>query len=282
VPVALLLALGSGLCWGTADFFGGLQSRKLPALTVVFWSQLCGGLSLWLGLLAFGAPLEPATLVGGMLAGLFAAGGLVMFYRGLAVGAMSIVAPISACGSALPVAVSLARGEVPSALALGGVAVAMLGIVLVSMPSGSTPHPSGQPGLVLLLSLGAALGFGGFFVLIDQAVEGAAAPLWAVAGTRTASLPVVLALSLLGGRRPAWPGRRILNIGPIGLADAGANGLFTIASQLGNLGLVSVLASLYPVATVLLAFVILRERLAGVHWAGVGLALMGVGLMAAG
>jgi drug/metabolite transporter (DMT)-like permease len=282
MPVALLLALGSGLCWGTADFFGGLQSRKLPALTVVFWSQLSGGLAVWLGLVLAGVAFEPGVVLGGMLAGLVGGLCLVLFYRALAIGAMSIVAPVSACGAGLPVAVSLARGEVPGALALGGVAAAMAGIILVSLPASGTPHPSGRPGLVLALSLGSALGFGSFFVLIDRAVESAAVPLWAVAGTRAASLPVILGLCLLAGRRPGLPGRRILSIGPIGLADVAANGLFSLASQSGNLGLVSVLGSMYPVATVLLAFVVLRERLARVHWAGVGLALTGVALMASG
>ena len=282
MPVALLLALGSGLCWGTADFFGGLQSRKLPALTVVFWSQLCGGLSIWLGLLALGQRPEPSQLGWGMVAGLFGGLALAMFYRGLAVGAMSIVAPVTACGAVVPVAVSLLRGEVPSAVALAGVAAAIAGIVLVSLPSDATPHPSGRAGLALLLAVGAALGFGCFFVLLDHGAAAGSQPLWAVAGTRAASLPVVLVLLALSRRPLVWPGGGLVRLAPIGLLDTTANGLFAYASLEGNLGLVSVLGSLYPVATVLLAFLILHERLARVHWLGVASALTGVVLMAAG
>ena len=282
MPVALLLALGAGLCWGTGDFFGGLQSRKLPALTVGFWSQLCGGLSIWIGLLAFGERPEPGPLGWGMAAGLFGGLALATFYRGLAVGAMSIVAPVSACGAVVPVSVAFARGEVPSALALAGVAAALAGIVLVSLPSDATPHPSGRPGLALLLALGAAVCFGCYFVLLDQGAEAGRQPLWAVAGTRAASVPTLVLLLVLSRRRLAWPGRRLARVAPVGLLDTTANGLFAYASLGGNLGLVSVLASLYPIATVLLAFLILRERLAGIHWLGVGSALMGVVLMAAG
>ena len=207
---------------------------------------------------------------------------LLTFYRALAVGVMSIVAPVTACGAVVPVVVSLLRGEVPSTVALTGVAAALAGIVLVSLPSQATHRPDARPRQAFVLSLVAALAFGSFFVLLDQAAAAGSQPLWAVAGTRTASLPLVLLLSVLARRPITWPGPRLAVIAPVGMLDTTANGLFAYASLEGNLGLISVLGSLYPVATVLLAFLILHERLAPIHWLGVTLALTGVVLMAAG
>lgn len=281
MPAAVLLGLGSALCWGTADFFGGLLSRRLPVFTVVFWSQFGGGLIWLLALLASGQPTAGPSIAWGMAAGLFGGCALLLFYRGLALGAMSIVAPVTACGAVVPVIASLVLGEVPSPLAGLGVAAALVGIVLVSRPSGQLPHPSGRPGLVLALALGAAVGFGTFFVLMDQAAA-RGSPLWAAVGTRIGSAPMLLAISLVGRRPLAWPGRRILPIAAIGLTDLTANALFAYASTQGDLAVVGVLSSLYPVATVLLARLILAERLALPQGLGVTLALAGVVLMAAG
>jgi drug/metabolite transporter (DMT)-like permease len=282
VPLAFVLGLGAALSWGTADFFGGLQARRLPTLVVVFWSQLAGGLSVWLLLLGLGQRPEWTSVAWGMGAGVFGGSALLCFYRGLAVGAMSIVAPIAACGAVVPVAVALLRGEPPALLAFLGVVVAILGIVLVSLPSGATPHPSGRPGLVLALALGAALGFGMFFVAVDQGAAEGGAPLWVVAGTRLGSLPLLTLLVLLSRRPFPWPGPRLVGLVPIGLLDTSANGFFAFATTLGNLGVVSVLSSLYPVATLLLARVVLGERLARTQTTGVCLALTGVALMSAG
>jgi drug/metabolite transporter (DMT)-like permease len=282
VPLAFIFGLGAALCWGTADFFGGLLARRLPTLVVVFWSQLAGGVSVWLLLLGLGQRPEWTSVVWGMGAGLFGGSALLCFYRGLAVGAMSIVAPIAASGAVVPVVVALLRGELPTAPVLLGVLVAIVGIVLVSLPSGSTLHPSGRPGLVLLLALGAALGFGMFFVVVDQGVAEGGAPLWVVAGTRLGSLPMLALLIVLSQRPFHWPGRRLIGLVPVGLLDTTANACFAFATTLGNLGVVSVLSSLYPVATVLLARLVLAERLARTQSAGVVLALAGVALMSAG
>jgi drug/metabolite transporter (DMT)-like permease len=282
--VALLLGLGSGLCWGVADFFGGLQSRRLAALSVAVWSQLCGGLALATVLAVAGTWPSPSALVWGVAGGLFSGLGLVLFYRGLAAGLMSIVAPIAACGAVIPLVVSYALGEVPTPVAMAGIGAALLGIVLVSRsgPGGSS-HPSGRPWLVLGLALGSAVCFGCFYVCLHQGtVSSGGEALWTVGGARAGSLTALLAVVVAGRKTLAWPGSRLLPVGLVGVLDTTANVLFTLASAGGNLGVVSVLGSMYPVATVVLARLVLAERLARPQAAGVALALLGVGLMSLG
>ena len=135
---------------------------------------------------------------------------------------------------------------------------------------------------MIALSLGAALGFGFFFLLIDRATAAGVTPLWATGGARIGSIPTLLALNLAGRQRPPWPGRHLPALAAVGIADTSANLLFAIAATLGNLGVVAVLGSLYPVVPVLLARFFLAERLARLQAAGVVLALAGVALMSAG
>jgi drug/metabolite transporter (DMT)-like permease len=197
---------------------------------------------------------------------------------------MSVVAPIAACGAVVPVLVAPLRGERPSALAVPGIVAAVAGVVLVSRSPHPRRRPGGQPARVLALALGAALGFGLYFVFVDAGTATAgASPLWVVAGGRASSLLVLVAIALAGRRaEAAWPGRRIVPVGLVGIADTGANLLFALAATSGNLAVVGVLGSLYPVATVVLARWLLRERLSAGQNAGVLLALTGVGLLAAG
>ena len=315
--VGVPLGLSSGLCWGAADFFGGVQSRRLPALTVAFWSQVAGALALLLALAAMRAPPGPlgAGIGWGLLGGLASGCALVLFYRGLAEGTMSVVAPVSACGAMVPVAAALLTGDQPSAVAGIGVLAAITGVVLVSRTR-PTPRPTprhafpgdpeapsktaragspgrpgrpgpagrpGTPGRVLVMALGSALGFGLFYVFVDAGTTGSrGAPLWVIAGARASSL-LMLSMIALVGRRSAlrWPGRRIGPVALVGIGDTGANLLFAYAAITGNLAVVGVLGSLYPVATVVLARWLLGERLSGGQNAGVVLALTGVGLLAA-
>jgi drug/metabolite transporter (DMT)-like permease len=303
------LGLGSGLCWGAADFFGGIQSRRLPALTVAFWSQVAGALGIAAALGVQGI-LDPqggwpaaAAVAWGMAAGVGSGCALVLFYRGLAEGTMSVVAPVSACGAVVPVAAALLTGDQPGALAGLGVLAALTGVVLVSRTSipgrpanptraaNPTPRPANptqavnpaRPGRSLGMALGSALGFGLFYVFVDAgtAVPGGA-PLWVIAGARASSLLVLSTIALVGWRSGLrWPGRRLGPVALVGIGDTGANLLFAYAATRGNLAVVGVLGSLYPVATVLLARWLLGERLSGGQNAGVLLALTGVGLLAA-
>jgi drug/metabolite transporter (DMT)-like permease len=284
--------LGSGLCWGAADFFGGVQSRHLPALTVAFWSQVAGALALAVALGIEGTRPVASGFVWGLAAGVGGGCALVLFYRGLADGTMSVVAPVSACGAVVPVAATLVAGDQPGAIAGLGVLAAITGVVLVSRPrpAASEPEqgrsvgaPRGGSGRVLAMALGAALGFGLFYVFVDAGTTGSrGAPLWVIAGARTSSLLVLSTIALLGRRSALrWPGRRIGPVALVGIGDTGANLLFAYAAISGNLAVVGVLGSLYPVATVLLARWLLGERLSGGQNAGVVLALTGVGLLAA-
>ena len=282
MTIGVPLGLGSGLCWGAADFFGGVQSRRLPALTVAIWSQLAGGLGLATALALQAAGPSLAEVAWGLAAGLGSGVALLLFYRGLAEGTMSVVAPISACGAVVPVVAAVLHGEAPSPPAGLGIAAAVAGVALVSRAAHPGRRGRPQP-RVLGMALGSALGFGLFYVFVDAgtAVPGGS-PLWVVAGARAASLLVLSVIALAGRRLPRWPGRRIGPVALIGLADTGANLLFAYAATGGNLGVVGVLGSLYPVATVLLARWLLDERLSRVQNAGVVLALSGVGLLAAG
>ena len=291
------LGLGSGLCWGAADFFGGVQSRRLPALTVAFWSQVAGALALAVALAVEGAPPATTGFAWGLAAGVGSGCALVLFYRGLAEGTMSVVAPVSACGAIVPVAAALLTGDQPGALAGLGVLAAITGVVLVSRTSGSirgtpgtTPGTTlgsrggpGRAGRVLAMALGSALGFGLFYVFVDAGTTGSrGAPLWVIAGARTSSLVMLSTIALVGGGSALrWPGRRIGPVALVGIGDTGANLLFAYAAIAGNLAVVGVLGSLYPVATVVLARWLLGERLTGGQNAGVVLALTGVGLLAA-
>jgi drug/metabolite transporter (DMT)-like permease len=283
------LGLGSGLCWGAADFFGGVQSRSLPALTVAFWSQMAGALALAVALAVEGAPPATTGFAWGLAAGVGSGCALVLFYRGLAEGIMSIVAPVSACGAIVPVAAALLTGDRPGALAGLGVLVAVTGVVLVSRTSGrthGTPGSAGSPrraGRVFAMALGSALGFGLFYVFVDAGTAGSrGSPLWVIAGARASSLVVLSTIALVGGGSALrWPGRRIGPVALVGIGDTGANLLFALAATSGNLAVVGVLGSLYPVATVALARWLLGERLTGGQNAGVVLALTGVGLLAA-
>jgi drug/metabolite transporter (DMT)-like permease len=277
------LGLGSGLAWGAADFFGGIQSRRLPALTVAFWSQAAGALGLVIAL-TLGGTRPPLTgIAWGLAAGVGSGIALVLFYRSLAEGTMSVVAPVSACGAVVPVAAAVLTGDDPGVLAGLGVVAAIAGVVLVSRTRPVPRAGTGRSRRVLLMALGSALGFGLFYVFVDAGTTGSRGePLWVIAGARASSLVMLSTIALIGrGSALRWPGRRIGPVALVGIADTGANLLFAYAATSGNLAVVGVLGSLYPVATVVLARWLLGERLSGGQNAGVALALAGVGLLAA-
>jgi drug/metabolite transporter (DMT)-like permease len=300
------LGLSSGLCWGAADFFGGIQSRRLPALTVAFWSQVAGALALAIALAIEGVRPAAAGFAWGLAAGLGSGCALLLFYRGLAEGTMSVVAPISACGAIVPVTASLLTGNHPGTLAALGVLTAITGVILVSRPHPATPSqpeqgerevgPANAGGAtpararrVVAMALGSALGFGLFYVFVDAGTAASAgttgsrgSPLWVIAGARMSSLAILSTIAVVSrGSALRWPGRRVGAVALVGLGDTGANLLFAYAATTGNLAVVGVLGSLYPVATVVLARWLLGERLSGGQNAGVVLALTGVGLLAA-
>lgn len=281
----IFLGLASGLCWGVGDFIGGFQARRLPVLAVAFWSQLAGALLLAFALLARRESPVAGSIAWGVAAGLCGLVGLVCFYRGLAIGTMSLIAPLGACGALVPVLVGLARGDRPGLAATLGMAAAFGGILIISRhpePPSAAPHAPAHSRAAILLGLSAAVGFGGFFVLLGQGgqVAGGSA-FWTVAGARASSVALLLALLLGATRGVGWPGRQLALVALGGVLDTTANLLFAVAAMLGPLGLVSILGSLYPVATVLLGRVVLGERLLRAQWGGVALTLAGVVLVSA-
>jgi drug/metabolite transporter (DMT)-like permease len=272
--LAIALGLSSGLLWGVGDFLGGTASRRSAALGVAALSQAIGAAAVLLVPAAVGAVPPWGDLAFGLMAGVCGGVGIVAFYRALSVGTMSLVAPVSALGALVPVAYGLASGERPGTVALAGVALAVGGATLAAR----VPGPAGTRGLGLACL--AALGFGGFYAFLAPAAEADA--LWAVGFARFASVPLLVGLVLLRVM-PARVRRGDLPlIAGAGVLDAAANVTYALGTQRGYVSVVAVLGSLYPVTTVALAQVVLRERIGRVQAAGVAAALAGVVLIAAG
>jgi drug/metabolite transporter (DMT)-like permease len=277
--IAVLLALGASLTWGFADFGAGFGSRRAPVFVVATIMQLAGLVSVGVVLLITrDAPPSWRQVAWAVFAGAVSVMGLAAFYRGLAVGAMGIVGPISTTAAIIPFAYGLARGERPSGLQLTGVALAVLGVLGASLE----PHPEGRGrkvGTGVGLALIAALGFGCSLIGLSKAAPGGIA--WAVLVMRLVAVPCMTLLAFTLGARA--PSRRLLGmLVAVGIADTGATLLYAAASTRGLLSVVSVLASLYPVVIVVLARVLLAERVARPQLAGVAVALAGVALISAG
>jgi drug/metabolite transporter (DMT)-like permease len=226
---------------------------ELPSWSAVGWAALAGSA----GIVALGA-----------------------FYRALAIGTMSVVAPISATAAAVPVLVGLAEGERPGGLQIAGMAAALAGVILASrepVEEGCPPANRAAIGLALV----AAAGFGTFFVGIDRASATAEVP-WVIVVQRCCSVSLLVIATLVV--RPSLPrdGASLLVLAAVGLLDLGANGLYALATTHGLLSVVSVLGSLYPAVTVVLARFVLAERIARVQEVGVVLALAGVVAISAG
>ncbi|MFD1935925.1 MULTISPECIES: EamA family transporter [Nonomuraea] len=273
---AVILATACAIVYGTADFCGGLATRRSRVLSVVTLSQIAG-LALILAMLPFlPGVFSEGAIVWGLGAGVAGAAGLVLFYRALATGVMSVVAPTTAVTSAaLPVLFGLASGERPEVMALAGVGLALLAVLLVSRSPAKEQRSSASS---IVAALAAGAGFGGFFVLLAQAPDESG--LWPLVGARLASVTMVVLVAVVT-RRSLRPGEGALGIIAVaGLLDMAANVLFLLAQQHGMLSLVAVLVSLYPASTLVLARYVLGERLHAVQVAGVAFALGAVALIA--
>ena len=278
-----VLALLSSALWGTADFLGGTLSRRAHAFAVVGSSQALALLAIIPVTFLLGAWDDPAGYFPWALgAGLVGMASLVAFYKALAVGTMGIVAPVAATGVVVPVLVGLAQGERPTVLAYVGIVLAVVGVVLASGPEIRGAEKGEARGGLLALGL-AVLSAVGFGLVLWFVAKGAAysvgMTLVVQRGTNVAiALVVLLAVRRMGGLGV----RDVPILAVVGWFDAGANALYAIASTSGLLAVVSVLGSLYPVATVLLARVFHGERLTPVQNRGVAAALLGVVLIGAG
>jgi len=306
--LAIALALGASICWGSGDFLGGLTTRRASLWAVIVGSQAVGlvGATLVIVLAGHGWPgLHAVWPV--LLGGLASVVAISCFYKALAIGSMSIVAPISATNALIPFLVGLATGERPSAAQLAGVALAAAGVLLVAseraragdtigvaalpnepaveptavMAAGTATHvPRRNQRRAIVLALTAAVAMG--LVLVGYDATARYDALWAMLGGRISSVAVFAVVFLvlrphLEMRRSALP-----FIVAVGLLDTGANGLFALATTQGYLSLVSVLGAVYPVVTVLLAYGLLRERIAPHQMVGAVGTLAGIALIAAG
>jgi drug/metabolite transporter (DMT)-like permease len=281
--VGTLFALLSSVLWGTSDFLGGTTSRRLPPISVVVWSEAVG----LLGPLGFAAATgrfdAPTGYIGwGLLGAVTGTCGIVAFYRALATGTMGVIAPIAALGVVVPVAVGLSQGDQPSVIQGVGIVVAITGVVLASGPElRSAEQARRAAALPLLLAAVAAVGFGLVFVALDHGAK--TSTVMTLVVMRSASIVMLLGFVAISRTTQLRIARSDLPVlVAIGVLDVGANGTFAYATRHGLLSVVSVLSSLYPAITVMLARSVHAERLRGIQIAGVVGALAGVCLIASG
>jgi drug/metabolite transporter (DMT)-like permease len=277
--ISVLLAAAGSVVWGGTDFAAGRVSRRLPSAAVVAWGQATGLVVIGVWVLATGRSAPVGAWAGwAALAGLAGATTLILFYRALAIGMTSVVAPLVALGVLLPVAVGSLTGSPPSPWQWAGVVLGVAGAAAASGPelrSGDRARSAG-----VRLALVAAPATGVYFLAFQRGA--AADPVLTLLGMRAVTV-TLFALFAVSRRSVGGVHRRDLPVLVlIGLADASGNVLFGLATRLGNDAVVAVVGGLYPVATVLFAAFLLRERLRPVQWAGSGLALAAIALLTTG
>ncbi|HEY9085301.1 MAG TPA: DMT family transporter [Candidatus Tyrphobacter sp.] len=279
---AILFGLLAAAFYGAADFCGGLAARRTAVFAVTIISQLAGLLALLLILVFTHWRLAPSDLLYGVLAGICAGGGLALFYHALAVGRMGVVSPITAVlASAVPVIASLAHGEHLRLTQFGGMLIALVAIVLIAASfeegQGGGKREIATEGVREALVAGVVIG--GFILFLSRAQP--ASGLAILLPARTASVLVLLATAaaLRGTVRPRIDVLPLIVI--CGVLDMAANAFFVLSARAGYVSIAAVLTGLYPASTVLLALILLRERLQRVQQLGVVLALAGVALIAA-
>ena len=277
--MAALLALCGGLMWGVGDFFGGVASRRLAVIAVVVVSQTIGlaGLLVWVAIV--GDPFPGAgDVLASAAAGVAVLVGITAFYRGLAIGAMGIVAPITAAGPVVPLAVDAAHGITPAPMQWLGIVFIVLGVATLSWEGSRRGRARLATGAGLAIL--AALGFGLYFVGIDAGADESAA--WAVVVARVTAVSVG-AIAAVVTSTSLRPPRSLLPIlVAVGLIDTYANLLVAAATRHGAVGIVAVLSSLYPLVTMVLARLVLGERLELSKRVGGVVALAGAAFVAAG
>jgi len=290
VLVVTIFALTAALLYGSADFLGGVATRRARSLSVLPASALIGLLIVLVAAVASGGPARLPGLGWGLAAGAVGGSGLIVFYAGLAEGPMTIVAPTSALtATVLPVAFSVTQGERASLSVYAGVLICLVAIMLVSSAGTPADGDRGTAGLldrlagrgvhVRAIGYGLASGatFGLFFIFLKNGGQSGA--LWPVAAARLAGFVIIIAAAAATRTRPvvAAGGARLLvaTFGS-GLLDASANVCYVLATRAGLFGLAVVLTSLYPGITVLLARLALGERLRPIQLGGLLLAALGV------
>jgi drug/metabolite transporter (DMT)-like permease len=281
---AVVLALGASLAWGVSDFLAGRSARRSGALAVLLVSQLVAVVlaAAWTALSRDAAPDAHAAILG-VLAGLSVLVALGAFYQALTLAPMSIVASLGATGVVVPVVVGIAAGERPAAAQVAGIALATAGVALAARRPGRLPGPRGNPRAGIALALVAAAAAGAFLWLMARASRDSLP--WAVLLSRAAGAPVfaIIALATDVRLRAAFGSRAdVVEMLSVGLLGFSAGAMYAASTRHGLLSLTSVLSSLAPAVTVLLAWRLIGERLDRSRWAGVAAAVAGVLLIAAG
>lgn len=285
----ILLALGAAVSYGASDFVGGFLGKTVRVVVVVLLAQLVSVVVLIAVLPFWDGELSAGAIGWGAAAGLAGGGGASLLYRGLAIGRMSVVAPITALLAAgIPVVFGLAVGERPGPVALSGVGVGLLAVAIITRapnspgPQAPGDHAAAQAPPVstggIGEAVGAGFGFGLFFILLDRSPDDSG--LWPLMGMRISMIVafgLILAIGRISLRTPPGTTRGLLGLGFLNvLADL----LYLLATRRGLLALVAVITSMYPAATVLMARLVLRERVAGRQLLGLAVAAASVVLIA--
>jgi drug/metabolite transporter (DMT)-like permease len=280
--LGMALALASSLCGGCADFVGGLQTRRMPLLTVLLGSQVTALLIAASAVIVTGrAPPSSGAVLYAALSGVAIAIALGCLYAALAVGTMAIAAPIASTGAVVPVIVGLGRGEHPGVLPIAGIAAALVGVVLATRGHPSDNDTARRDGRrAIVLALLAACAFGAFFLFLESAAH--TDPVWAVFVTRVSFVAAIVVTALSVRHSVNLKRSELGPLVAIGILDLAAASLFAVASRHGLLSVVSVLASFPPLVTVVLARTLIGERVRRDQAVGVALTLIGVALIATG
>jgi drug/metabolite transporter (DMT)-like permease len=268
-----LLALASAAFYGAADFIGGLASRRAHTAAVVVVSGLAGlaVLGVLIPLMPASAP-SPRDIAWGAASGLMGGIAIGLLYRALAIGTMSVIAPTTAvCGVSIPVVAGILLGERPSRLTTAGMVLALVAIVLVSQERRDAGAGTSR-GIGLALLSGVAIGL--FYLALAETSPDAG--LWPLMAARAASVMLFAAAAIGGGHSLRLDATLTPLVILCGVLDMMANALYLIASRGGPLSVVVTLVSLYPASTVILARVVLAERLSRWQVAGVISALVAV------
>lgn len=281
--LAIALALTASACYGVSNFIGPVLSRELPVAAVMLIGQSASFMAS-VGLLAIDGSAAPggAALATALVAGAGNAVGLAGYYRAAGLGPLSIVAPIGALGAALPVLVGLSTGDELGPAQLAGIVMALAGIALVSRPAETERTSATNPedrARAVAFALLAAAGFGVFLAALDSAADDGA--LWAVTVSRASLVALLLAGGLAVGATVTVAARDVPRVAVPGLLLFAGTVSYSLATREGLLSVVSVLGSLFPLFTVALALVLLRERLGRAQAAGVVATLAGVVLISA-
>jgi len=273
---AILFGLGAAVCWGAGDFSGGVSTKRSGVLSVAMISQASGIILLILSALAYGEAIpEKANIFWGALAGVSGGIGLLALYHSLSVSRMGVVAPVAAVSSAIvPVAFGMLLEGFPAASRMLGFIFAFTGVWLLTKEGNGAGFDMENLKLPLL----AGIGFGFFMIFIDR-IEGDAI-FWPLVGARIASLTMFAAASLWTRRRKIPEARHLPLIVLAGVFDTGGNVFYALAAHAGRLDVAAILTSMYPAATVLLAWIFIKERLSRSQWLGVFAVLIAVVLIA--